>query len=61
MNEHVRDTSDLQGLTRRFAKLAATLRYEDLPAPVQEKAKLIIRDGVGNQIAASAISEAAIA
>ncbi|WP_200952138.1 MmgE/PrpD family protein [Rhizobium sp. Root482] len=61
MNEHVRSPSDLQGLTRRFAKLAAELRYEDLPAPVQEKAKLIIRDGVGNQIAASAISEAAIA
>lgn len=61
MNEHVRDVSELQGLTRRFAKLAATLRYEDLPAPVQEKAKLIIRDGVGNQIAASAISEAAVA
>ncbi len=61
MNVHTRDTADLEGLTRRFAKMAAKLRYEDLPAAVQEKAKLIIRDGVGNQIAASAISEAAIA
>lgn len=55
------NTEGLEGLTRRFAKLAATLRYEDLPAPVAAKAKLIIRDGLGNQVAASAISEAAIA
>lgn len=61
MNEQVRDVADLQGLTRRFAKLAANLRYADLPPAVQEKAKQIIRDGVGNQIAASAISEAAVA
>lgn len=60
MNDQTTGT-ELAGLTRRFAKLAADLRYEDLPEAVQEKAKLIIRDGVGNQIAASAISEAAIA
>lgn len=62
MNAHspVAD-AQLEGMTRRFAHLAATLRFEDIPAEVMEKAKLIIRDGVGNQIAASAISEAAIA
>jgi len=51
----------LAGMTMKFAENAAKLKYEDLPADVAEKAKLIIRDGVGNQIAASAISEAAIA
>lgn len=53
--------SQLEGMTRRFAKLAATLKYEDIPADVVKKAKLIIRDGIGNQVAASAISDAAIA
>lgn len=62
MNAHspVSD-SRLEGMTRRFAHLAATLKYEDIPADVVNKAKLIIRDGIGNQVAASAISEAAIA
>lgn len=49
----------LTGLTMRFAEHVASLRYEDLPAPVLEKALLILRDGVGNEIAASAISEPA--
>jgi 2-methylcitrate dehydratase PrpD len=49
----------LEGLTERFAKLVYNLKYEDLPADVVHKAKLIIRDGLGNQIAASAISEPA--
>ena len=49
----------LEGLTRRFAKLVHELDYEDLPEEVVQKAKLIIRDGLGNQIAASAISEPA--
>lgn len=51
----------LAGMTMKFAENAAKLRYEDLPVEVAEKAKLIIRDGIGNQIAASAISEAAVA
>ena len=50
---------DLNGLTMRFAELAANLKFEDLPAEVVNKAKLILRDGVGNQIAASAIGEPA--
>ncbi|MBZ8132165.1 MmgE/PrpD family protein [Afifella sp. IM 167] len=50
---------DLSGLTRRYAKLVAELRYEDLPPDVAEKAKWIIRDGLGNQIAASATAEPA--
>lgn len=49
----------LEGLTERFAKLVHSLKFDDLPADVVKKAKLIIRDGLGNQIAASAISEPA--
>ena len=51
---------DLNGLTMRFAELVANLKYEDLPAEVVNKAKLILRDGIGNQIAASAIGEPAM-
>lgn len=50
---------DLTGLTMRFAEFTANLKYEDLPADVVHKAKLILRDGIGNQIAASAIGEPA--
>jgi 2-methylcitrate dehydratase PrpD len=54
------DTSkQLEGLTQRFAQHVHELRYEHLPPEVLHKAKLIIRDGLGNQIAASAISEPA--
>ncbi|MES2183409.1 MAG: MmgE/PrpD family protein [Pseudomonadota bacterium] len=49
----------VEGLTRRFAKLVYDMKFEQLPAEVVNKAKLIIRDGLGNQIAASAISEPA--
>lgn len=49
----------VEGLTMRFAQLIHDLEYEDIPAEVLHKAKLIIRDGLGNQIAASAISEPA--
>lgn len=60
MNVHVANAADLTGLTMRFASFAEALRYSDLPPDVQEKAKLIVRDGLGNQIAASAISIAAV-
>jgi 2-methylcitrate dehydratase PrpD len=50
---------DLTGLTMRFAELTANLKFENLPAEVVNKAKLILRDGIGNQIAASAIGEPA--
>jgi len=49
----------LEGLTRRYAKLVHEMKYDELPEEVIQKAKLIIRDGLGNQIAASAISEPA--
>lgn len=50
---------DLTGLTMRFAEFTANLKYDDLPTEVVHKAKLILRDGIGNQIAASAIGEPA--
>jgi 2-methylcitrate dehydratase PrpD len=49
----------LTGLTMRFATHVADLTYEQIPDDVRLKAKLILRDGIGNQIAASAISEPA--
>ncbi|MBN9280453.1 MAG: MmgE/PrpD family protein [Hyphomicrobium sp.] len=50
---------ELKGLTMRFAEHVAGLKYENIPDDVAHKAKLILRDGVGNEIAASAISEPA--
>jgi 2-methylcitrate dehydratase PrpD len=49
----------LAGLTMRFATHVANLSYEQIPDDVTAKAKLILRDGIGNEIAASAISEPA--
>jgi 2-methylcitrate dehydratase PrpD len=49
----------LTGLTMRFATHVADLTYDRIPDDVRTKAKLILRDGIGNQIAASAISEPA--
>ena len=51
---------DLVGLTMKFANHTANLKFEDIPAEVVNKAKLILRDGLGNQIAASAIGDPAI-
>ena len=53
------ETNVLNGLTMRYATHVAALSFEDMPEAVVEKAKLILRDGVGNEIAASAISEPA--
>jgi 2-methylcitrate dehydratase PrpD len=53
------DVAALEGLTVRMAEMVKGLQYEDLPADVIEKAKFLIRDGLGNQMAASAISEPA--
>jgi hypothetical protein len=47
----------LAGLTLRFATHVANLTYEQIPDEVTTKAKLILRDGIGNEIAASAISD----
>ena len=49
----------LAGLTMKFATHVANLTYEQIPDEVTAKAKLILRDGIGNEIAASAISEPA--
>jgi 2-methylcitrate dehydratase PrpD len=49
----------LTGLTMRFATHVADLTYDQIPDEVRLKAKLILRDGIGNEIAASAISEPA--
>ena len=49
----------LTGLTMRFATHVANLTYDQIPDEVRTKAKLILRDGIGNEIAASAISEPA--
>jgi 2-methylcitrate dehydratase PrpD len=53
--------SSLEGLTTRYAEHVASSRYEDLPSAVVARAKLFLRDSLGNQIAASAISDPAIA
>lgn len=49
----------LENLTRRFATIVHDMKFEQIPEDVIHKAKLIIRDGLGNQIAASAISDPA--
>lgn len=54
------DRAALDGLTMKYAEHVASLRFEDLPAPVVEKAKWIIRDSIGNQIAAGALAEPAL-
>lgn len=59
MTMNTETSKAVEGLTRRFAQLVYDMKYEQLPAEVTHKAKLIIRDGLGNQIAASAISEPA--
>jgi len=59
MTMNTKTSEMLEGLTLKFAELVYTLRYEDIPDEVIKKAKFIIRDGLGNQIAASAISEPA--
>lgn len=53
--------SDLVGLTMRYAEHVAGMRYDDLPQGVIDKSKLLLRDSLGNQVAAAAISEPAIA
>lgn len=57
MANQTQQSDNLAGLTMRFAEHAATLAFDDLPAEVIEKAKFILRDGIGNQIAASAVAE----
>jgi 2-methylcitrate dehydratase PrpD len=52
------DNVAFEGLTMRLAAFATDLRFEDIPDDAITQAKNILRDGLGNQIAASAISEA---
>lgn len=53
------DRPALAGLTERFARHMADIEFDRLPLEVAEKAKLIMRDGVGNEVAASGIAEPA--
>lgn len=59
MTMDIKTSEMLEGLTVKFAELVYAMKYEDIPDDVIKKAKLIIRDGLGNQIAASAISDPA--
>lgn len=59
MNGAGSEKNALDGLTMRFAEHVANLAYDNIPAEVTAKAKLILRDGVGNEVAASAISDPA--
>lgn len=47
------------GATETLASFAATLKFDDLPDDVIEKTKLLIRDGIANQLGASTIAEPA--
>jgi 2-methylcitrate dehydratase PrpD len=53
-----RQKNPLEGLTMRLATYVGELNFSDIPSSVVDKASLHLRDGLGNQIAASAISEA---
>lgn len=48
-----------QGVTEAWGTFAAGLRFADLPADVVYKTKLLIRDGIGNQLGAAVIAEPA--
>ncbi|WP_019482397.1 MmgE/PrpD family protein [Arthrobacter sp. TB 23] len=50
---------DAEGATRALADYVSNLQFEDLSADVVHKAKLLIRDGLGNQLGASTIAEPA--
>jgi len=47
------------GATEALATFVSELKFSDLPENVVRKAKLLIRDGLGNQLAASTIAEPA--
>jgi len=47
----------VEGLARRIAQTVYDLKLENLPDDVAPKATLIIRGGLSNEVAASAISE----
>lgn len=47
------------GVTMQLAEFVASLKFEDIPKAVVSKAKQHVLDGLGNQLAASTISEPA--
>lgn len=59
MTQAIEQDSSLSAATENLASFVADLSYADLPGPVVEKAKLLLRDGLGNQLAASTIAEPA--
>lgn len=48
-----------QGATEALGTFAAELTFADLPAAVVHKTKLLLRDGLGNQLGASTMAEPA--
>jgi 2-methylcitrate dehydratase PrpD len=52
-------TEETIGATAALAEFVSSLEFSDLTADVVHKAKLLIRDGLGNQLAASTIAEPA--
>lgn len=52
-------TSAGLGVTEALARYVAEMSYDQLPAAAVHKAKLLIRDGLGNQLGASTIAEPA--
>ncbi|HEX6446144.1 MAG TPA: MmgE/PrpD family protein [Streptosporangiales bacterium] len=55
----IADTAEQTGATQTLGSFVARLRFDALPAEVVAKTKLLIRDGIGNQLAASVIAEPA--
>jgi 2-methylcitrate dehydratase PrpD len=49
------DSGAAEDLTRQVAEFIVRLRYEDLPEAVVTKTKQLVRDGIGNQLAASSL------
>lgn len=47
------------GVTEALAGYVSSVRFDDLPDDVVHKAKLLLRDGLGNQLAASTMAEPA--
>lgn len=53
------DVKQRSGATVQLAEFVSELQFSDLPDETVHKAKLLVRDGLGNQLAASTIAEPA--
>lgn len=52
--ERILDAKDVEQPARSLARFAADLRYEDIPAPVIDRAKMLILDALGVGLASNA-------